>query len=180
VPPITNSTAEAFAAGLQLSGVPANRPAADRIRASLQGRRDAKLVAEFANLPDRLEALKITTPTHLDILWGAAFASGDGKYAAMIIDYFAQAANRSEPIALDIARTAIAIMGGPKDIIGELRGRYGDDGARQIIYAATALWAIASNAKQYPFVDRVVVKYIADHPGTPAQKALVALRPKAT
>ena len=137
-----------------------------------------KLAAAFSGLPARLEDVQITAPYHLDILWGAAFASGDGKFAVMIIDYFARTANRSDPIALDISRIALALSGGPKEILGELRSRYGDDKARQLVFAASALWAVESNARQHAFVDKVLGQYIAAHPGTPAQKALAALRPK--
>jgi len=181
VAPMSSSSAEAFAAALQLSGNPSNKAMADRIRASLtqNGMHDQKLAAELANLPDRLEDLKIASATHLDILWGAAFASGDAKFVNMIMDFYAQTANRSETVALDIARTAVAITGGPKDVLSELRGKYGDDGARQIGLAATALWAIKSNARQHPFVNAALGKYIDEHPGTPAQRALAAVRPKA-
>jgi hypothetical protein len=180
VAPMSNSSAEAFAAALQLSANPSNKAMADRIRASLSqnGMHDQKLAAELANLPDRLEDLKIASATHLDILWGAAFASGDAKFVNMIMDFYAQTANRSPSTALDIATIVVALGGGPKDIFGEVRGRYGDEGARQIIYAATALWAIAANAKQHLFVARAVAKYVEDHPGTPAQKTLAALRLK--
>lgn len=68
------------------------------------------------------------------MLWGATFASGDGTFVIMIIDYFARTAN--------------------------------------------ALWGVESNARQHPFVNEVLGQYIDAHQGTPAQKALTALRPK--
>ena len=95
--------AEALAAALRLSG---NGPRADALPAPV-GVRDDTLRAEFAILPARLEDLEIATPTHLDILWGASFASGDGRYARMIIDFFAETANRSEEIAIDVAKVAM-------------------------------------------------------------------------
>jgi hypothetical protein len=173
---LSPKSTEAVAAALRLSG---NQAAADKFQARLKAiGHDEQLATAFAGLPAKLEDLKITAPYHLDILWGAAFASGDGKFVVMIIDYFARTANRSEAVALDIGHTVIAMSGGSQEILGELRGRYGDDGARQIIYAATALWAVASNARQHAFVNKVVGQYIDAHPGTPAQKALAALRPK--
>jgi hypothetical protein len=66
---------------------------------------DPKLMAEFANLPTQLAQLQIATPTHLDILWGASFASGDGQYARQIMDFFAKVANRSEHLALTSRRS---------------------------------------------------------------------------
>jgi len=137
-------------------------------------RSDEKLNSEFAGLPSRLEDIRASSGTHLDILWGAAFASGNEAFVRMIADVFAQAVNRSELIALDVARTALAIMGGPKEIMGQLRGKYGDAGAREIVFAATALWGLQSNARQHQFVERAVLNYVEDHSGTPAAKALTA------
>jgi hypothetical protein len=167
---------ETVTAAIQLAGNPA-KAASLRPRLAQAGS-DAQLKGEYARLASRLEDLRVVMPTHLDILWGASFASGDGRYAGMIIDFFARTANRSERIAIDVAQTAIALMGGPKESVRELRGRHGDDLAREIIYAATALWALQSNARQHPFVDEVVAKYVQEHGGTPAEKALSALRPK--
>ena len=70
------------------------------------------------------------------------------------------------------------MAGGPKDIYPKLRAKYGDAGTVQIIYAATALWAVTANARELPFVAEVVAKYIHSHAGTPAAKALAALTPK--
>ncbi len=168
-------TADTVSAALRLS----NRVGSESLQARIrEAGSDERLKFEFAALPTRLEDLRITLPTHLDLLWGASFASGDGRYANIIADFFARTANRSDAIAIDVLKTAVAQMGGPKEIIGQLRGKYGDAPAREIIYAAVALWALQSNARQHPFVDQVVVKYTADHPGTPATKVLSAMRPR--
>jgi hypothetical protein len=167
---------ETLTAAMWLAGSPAK--AANLQPRLKQAGSDEQLRGQFSRLANRLEDLRIVIPTHLDILWGASFASGNGRYPRMIIDFFAQTANRSEPIAIDVTQTAIAIMGGPKDSVRELRGKHGDALAREIIYAATALWALQSNARQHPIVDEVVAKYIQEHAGTPAEKALSALRPK--
>jgi hypothetical protein len=170
-----SNVAEAIAAALRLAGKAA-------IPASIQTclgptASDSRLKAELAGLPSRLEDLRILKPTHLDILWGASFASGEARYPLMIAEYFAQTANRSEPIAIDVAMTSIAFSGGPRDIIGQLRGKYGDALAREIVFAATALWALRSNAQRHTFVDKVVATYIDEHPGTYATKALSVVRP---
>jgi hypothetical protein len=136
---------------------------------------DERLNVEFANLPGRIEDLRISTPTHLDILWGASFAAGDGRYVVPIIDFFANTANASEPVAIDIAKTVIEMMGGPKDTIKGLKEKYGEARARQMVYAATALWAIQSNVRQHEYVRQTTAGYIGGHPGTPATKALSAL-----
>lgn len=168
--------AETLAAALRLSS---NTAEYEKFLPRLaQTGRDLQLAAVFANLPSRLEDLQITTPSNLDILWGASFASGDAKYVVMIIDYFAKTANLDEEIARDIVRTVIAMAGGPREIFNELRTRYGVLAARQVVFAASALWAIQSNARQHEFIDHVVTTYIDQHPNTLAQKALVATRPK--
>ncbi len=167
-------SAETIAAALQLSG---SRPIIAKFLPRLkEAGRDDKLAAEFSGLPSRLEDLHIRTATHLDILWGASFASGDAHFVRMIMEFFAQIANRSELVAIDVAKTAVGMMGGPK--VTDLRSKYDDTTARQIVYAAVALWGLQSNERQHVFVEQVVTTYIQDHRGTPAAKALSALSPK--
>src|ERR1700676_4813477 len=71
-------SAAAIDAALRLSGQSA-------VRQSLQPRfpesgLDAKLQDELADLPSQITDIRIAKPTHLDILWGAFFASGDERY----------------------------------------------------------------------------------------------------
>ena len=169
-------TAVAVAAALQLAGQPA-------LEGSVQSRltnagADASLSAELANLPLRLEELHVVTPTHLDLLWGASFASGDERYARMIADFLAETANRSELIDIDVAKTVLARMGGPQEILGQLKDKYGEQVARQIIFASVAAWGIEANAQQQPFVDGFLTKYIAENPNSGTAKLLSALRPR--
>jgi hypothetical protein len=169
-------SAATIAAALRMAG---NEAMAAKLKPRLdQAGRDEKLAVEFANLQLRLEDLSVRTPTHLDILWGAAFASGDPRYVRMVIDFFAQVANRSETVAIDIAKVVIAMSGGPKDIFGELRNRYGNNDGALVVFAAAALWATGSNARQHAFVEQTVNAYIRENPGTYATKAMSALRPK--
>jgi hypothetical protein len=170
--PVVKDVKAAYAliAASRLSGQPAK---AEALRAKFANLGfDERLNAEFAGLPSRIEDLRITTPTHLDIFWGASFAGGDGHYVVPIIDFFANTANVSELVAIDIVKIAISIGGGPKDILAGLKEKYGETHARQMIFAASALWAIRSNTLQHPFVRQTTTKYIGDHPGTPATKAL--------
>ena len=165
---------EALASALRLAG---NQSEADQLRLRFKDAgSDEKLKSELVGLPTRLEDLRIATPTHLDIVWGAAFASGDARYPGMILDFFAATANQSEEVAIDVARAVIAMAGGRKEVLQELRDKYGDDLARQIVYAAAALWALQANARQHVFVDQTVARYITQRSGTPAAKALAAFR----
>jgi hypothetical protein len=169
-------SAEAIAAALQLAD---QRLMIAKLQTRLdQAGSDERLKRELAGLPTRLEDLRVGRPTHLDILWGAAFASGDGRFVRTLVDFMAQIANRSEPIALDVARTALAMMGGPQDVLEQLRGKYGDTAALEIIFAGTALWAIQSNAKEHAFVERVVAGYVAENPNAFASKTLWSLAPR--
>ena len=167
-------SAMTIAAALRLSD---NEAIAMKLQAKLdRAGSDKKLKVELAGLPTRLEELSVRTPSHLDILWGAAFASGDDRFVTMIVDFFARTANRSELVAIDVAKIVLAFMGGPKEILTELRSKYGDALAREIIFAASALWALQSNAIKHSFVERAVTKFGKDHAGMPAAKALAFLR----
>ena len=96
----------------------------------------------------------------------------------MIIEFLARTANRSEPIAIDVAKTAVALAGGPKGILSELKDRHGDALAPEIIVAAVALWALRSNSARHVFIERSAARYVEQHVTTPAAKAIAALRPK--
>jgi hypothetical protein len=169
-------TAETIAAALRLSG---NRAKYQGFEPRLAATgRDLDVAGLFVNLPSRFEELQITAPSSLNILWGAAFASGDATFVRMILDYFARTANLDDEIGRDIVQTVAALTGGPRDIFLQMRQRYGVLGARRVVFAAEALWSLQANAGQHAFVNDVVAKYVAEHPGTPAEKALIATRPK--
>jgi hypothetical protein len=170
-------TAETVAAALRLSGNRAmHRTFQPRLVAT---GRDLDIAVLFVNLPSRLEELEVTGPIGLNILWGAAFASGDATFVRMIVDYFARTANLDDQIGRDIVQTAAARTGGPREILIQMRERYGVLGARQIVFAADALVSLQVNVTQHAFVNGVVTTYVAEHPGTSAQKALIATRPRA-
>jgi hypothetical protein len=169
-------TAETVAAALRLSG---NRAMYRTFEPRLAATgRDLDIAGLFVNLPSRIEELEINAPSSLNILWGAAFAGGDAKVVRMILDYFARIANLDDAIGRDIVQTVVALTGGPRDIYLQMRQRYGVLGARQVVFAAEALWSLQVNAKQHAFVNGVVATYVAEHAGTSAQKALLATRPK--
>jgi hypothetical protein len=169
-------SAATIAAALNLSG---NGSVAAKLQSKFdQAGSDETLKAELADLPTRLDELRVKTASHLDIMWGAAFASGDDRFVLVIANLFAHTANRSEQVAIDVTKTVLALTGGPKEILRELRGKYGDAVAMEIVLAATALWALQSNATRHPFVEHLVAKYGEDHAGTPAARVLSAFRLK--
>ncbi len=165
-------TAETIAAALRLSG---NRAMYQRFEPRLAATgRDLDIAVMFVNLPSRLEQVEITSSTALNILWGAAFASGDPTFVRMILDYFARTANLDDAIGLDIVG---AVTGQPRDV-PQMQRQYGVLGARQIMSVTEALVTLQMNAQRHAFVNGVVAKYIAEHPGTTAQKVLTATRPR--
>lgn len=165
--------ADTIAAALRLSGQTASTGLQARLA---QAGTDPTLAAQFAGLPNRLTSLRIASGTHLDILWGASFASGDGRYALMIADFLARVANRSEPIAFDITRIAAGMTRQDYGELAKLKDKYERGLLIEMVYAATAAWGLTSNARQHAFVDAVVSQYISQHSGTPAAKILSVMK----
>lgn len=164
-------TVDAVEAALQLSG---NSAVSARLKSRFdQAGHDATLQRELANLPPQVMDIRITRPTHLDILWGAFFGSGDERYVMRIIDFMAETANHSQAVALDVTKTTVAMSGGPQDIYGELKGTYGG-AAFNIIMAATALWALTANAQRHEKVANAMATYISGHRSLPATTVLSA------
>jgi hypothetical protein len=171
---INPRAADALAAALLLSG---NQAIAKKLQPRFdQAGSDETLKAQLAGLPPRLESIQIRIPTHLDILWGASFASGDGTFVLMILDYLAQTTNVSEAIAADVAQALTGMFGGRKEALIELRKKHGDAGFVRIVYAATALWALNANGMRHEFVEQTVAKYASVHADTPTGKLLALLR----
>jgi hypothetical protein len=165
-------TAETIAAALRLSG---NRAMYQRFEPRLAATgRDLDIAVMFVNLPSRLEQLEVTSSTSLNILWGAAFASGDTTFVRMILDFFARTANLDEAVGRDLVG---AVAGQPRDI-NDMRRQYGVLGTRQILFVTEALVTLQMNAQRHAFVNGVITKYISEHPGTTAQKVLIATRPR--
>ncbi len=97
-----------------------------------------------------------------------------------ILEFFAKTANRSDDVALDLTRIVLAYQGGPKEVYGEIKDKYRQPLARELVMAASAEWALVSNARRHPIVDREVEAFIAANRGSFAAKSLSALRAKRT
>ena len=168
--------AEALAAALRLGGLGAkHRDLLDRLAAAGS---DPILKAQLAGLPAELESLVVTTPTHLDILWGASFASGDGRYPGKVIGFLAKTANRSHDTAIDILKLTAAMRAPDRKLVAEMKSKYDDATLIQLVYAASATWGLSANARQHAFVDRVVTDYVAANAETPTGKLLDAVHKK--
>jgi hypothetical protein len=170
------SGSETLRAALQLAGLGVARRDLQARFAPAAG--EPTLKAQLAGLPDQIDNLVVKTPTHLDILWGASFASGDGRYPRKVIGFLEKTANRSHETAIDILKLAAAMRGPDRKLVAEMKAKYDDATLIQLVYAATATWGLSSNAQQHPFVDREVAEYVAANPQTPTGKLLDAVHKK--
>jgi len=164
-------TADLVSAALRLAGQTPSSTLAARLSAAGH---DAKLSAELAELPTRLEDLRVASPTHLDILWGAFFATGDPRYVRPILDFFAGVANQSDAVAIDITRLTVAMSSGAKDDLQQIKSRHDQPTLVRMIYASTAELALIANARNFPVVKRTLTDYVAANRDKPAAKSLAA------
>jgi hypothetical protein len=133
--------------------------------------RDA-VAPDLSTIPSSLDAIEPVGPSELDLLWGASFATADPKYASRILTRFARVANTGD-YADDLVHVVRNMQSGTdQQWLVEKRGK---DAAPELVIAATALWALHSNALQHQFVRGVVTDYVAAHPSEPAAKALSSL-----
>ena len=95
-----------------------------------------------------------------------------------IIEFLAQTADRSEMIALDVTRTSVMMSGGPKETLDDLKDKYGQALGTEIVFAATAGWALGSNARRHDKVAHALTAYISKHPGSYTSKVLSVIRPR--
>jgi hypothetical protein len=72
----------------------------------------------------------------------------------------------------------LAVVGGPQEPLRQLQGKYGDQFAREILFAAVATWGLEANARAHPFIDEFLTKYIAANSSTPTAKLLTVARQK--
>ena len=166
--------ADTIAAAWRLSGRP---PMAQSLRSRVDAAgHDPALQTQLADLPERLADIRIMIPTHMDILWGAFFATGDPVYIGKLIDFFSQMANRSDQMALDITAVTLAMTGGPKDVLQQIRAKYGDNILRAILYASTAEWALLSNSRQHKIVATTLDDWLGAHANSAAARSLMAVR----
>ena len=168
---LTPDSATALSGALRLAGDP-SIPEELRTRI-VQAGSDPILKRQLAGLPNDLDNLNITLPTHLDILWGASFASGDSRYALKIIGFLEKIAGQSNQAVLDIVTVARKYPETRREALMGLRRKYGDRGFVQIVFAATALWGIVSNAEQHNFIKKAVVIYTSEHMDSSAAHAII-------
>jgi hypothetical protein len=132
-------------------------------------------VAKLASVKP-LDQLVASSPSDLDTLWGASFATGDPTYVRKIYDFYARTANNSKIDFGDIVRVVEARRDNKPDLLRGIGERYPAEVARDIVFAASALWSLMSNAVLHPFVKAALDGIEKDAADTNAVKAMVALR----
>jgi hypothetical protein len=113
---------------------------------------DENLRKQLKELPSSLRDLVASRSLHLDILWGASFASGDRLYVRKILDYFAATADRSLDVAIVVAHASAWMSGSRRYPLKKLLSKYDHSESMEIIRAASALWSLKSNARKHSFV----------------------------
>jgi hypothetical protein len=73
----------------------------------------------------------------------------------MIADFLATTASSSELI--DIVKTALAISGGPKDTLAQLKNKYDEGGLERLSSLRSLAWTLKTNAQQHSFDDKFLV-----------------------
>ncbi|RQR88913.1 MULTISPECIES: hypothetical protein [unclassified Burkholderia] len=127
---------------------------------------------ELDKLPASLGMIRAQTPSDFDLLWGASSATGDSRYCLVILDAFRSYANEGNNAKVLVAIEK-EVEKGPKGDLHWVRQQWGNAKAIELIYMASALWGLRSNAAQHDFVRAAIGQYIAAHPDEPAARALV-------
>lgn len=123
-----------------------------------------------------LAATRPEQPNHFDTLWGAAFATGDASYVRPIYDYYAGVAGESDIDVNDIVAIVVAQSKSDRDAMGAFAKKYPRERLRWLVYGASALWSLDSNAQQHRFVAAALEQYKKEAPNSQATKGLAALR----
>ncbi|GAC1336536.1 MAG: hypothetical protein NVSMB26_23240 [Beijerinckiaceae bacterium] len=155
---------------LEASG---NKTATHRVAAKWRWKDED--IAKLASVKP-LDQLVASSPSDLDTLWGASFATGDPAYVRKIYDFYARTANSPKIDLGDIVRVVEARRDNKPDSLRGIGERYPAEVARDIVFAASALWSLISNAALHPFVKAEIDGIEKDAGDTNAVKAMVALR----
>jgi hypothetical protein len=115
-------------------------------------------------------------PSTFDVLWAASFATGDEVYVRPIFDYYAATAGNWDIDVRDIVTIAIARHRPNKDAVEAIAKKYPRETTMRIVFAASALWSLESNARQHRFVADALDRYAKGHPHPTAERGLNELR----
>jgi hypothetical protein len=111
-----------------------------------------------------------------DVLWAASFATGDLAYVRLIYDYYDSVASMDGVDVRDLV--AISILRGrpDKDAMKAIKRKYSQDTFMRVVFAASALWSLESNARQHGFVAAALDLYAKENPDSPTTLGLAEMR----
>lgn len=166
-------TAAAISAAVRLCG---NERVAAALKQTLdRSPPDEQIKAIIASLP-RLSDLRVTHPMHLDILWSASFATANPAYVRTIYLFYLGAAGLPGVDARDIVTIVLLRLQPNKPALDAITAKYSREMLLTVIYAASALWSLDSNARQHPFVANALSVYQKEAPESLAVQGLVQVR----
>lgn len=132
-------------------------------------------LARIAPVPPLLKT-RPEEPGHFDTFWGASFATGDAAYVRPIFDYYAGATTEPDVDVNDIVAVVVSRVKSDKDTMDIIARKYPRERLRWVVFAASALWSLDSNARQHKFVATALDAYVKESPTSPASKGIAALR----
>ena len=126
---------------------------------------------DLARLPRNLDAVPAEDAKLVELLWGASFATGDGKYCQKILDAYVAVANQDGNAAdlMTIARG----HGLNGEALQQIMQTRGPRVAQTLMSMGSALWSLHANAQLHDFVRQVVSAYVTAHPKDHAAEALL-------
>jgi hypothetical protein len=124
------------------------------------------------SFPASLEMVQARTPADFDLLWGASSATGDPRYCLTILQAFRTYADKDDNASM-VVSVEREIEKGSSGNLRWVRQKLGDAKTVELVYMASALWGLRSNAAQHEFVKLALLRYIAMHPDEPAARALM-------
>jgi hypothetical protein len=123
-----------------------------------------------------LDQLVPESPSDLDTLWGAAFATGDPGYVRKIYDFYAKVANDPKVESGDIVLVIEARRNNKPESLRGIGERYPPEMGQNIVVAASALWSLMANATVHRFVQAELDRIEKEEKETKAVKAMLALK----
>ena len=132
-------------------------------------------LARIAPVPSLLTT-RPEQPGHFDTFWGASFATGDAAYVRPIFDYYAGATTEPDIDVNDIVAVVVSRSKSDKDTTDQIARKYPRERLRWVIFAASALWSLDSNARQHRFVATALDSYVKESPASAASKGVLAVR----
>jgi hypothetical protein len=166
-------TAAAISAAVRMCG---NERVAAALKSTLErSAPDKQTRAAISSLP-RLSELRVTQPTHLDILWSASFATANLAYVRPIYNFYVAATAQPGVDVRDIVAIVMLKHRPNKEAMDAISAKYPRDTLIRIIYAASALWSLDSNVRQHTFVATALSGYEKEAAGSVAVQGLAETR----